>query len=125
MKDKDLLLDTEQQERSGGRTRARGPVTVLAFLLCFVLALAVWVCVMNTADTDYILLVLPEGADCTLSATTVKVEGTVLSLKGLNELNVCCEGLAPGTYPVTEQLLELPEGVHLCADAVVYLTVGD
>ena len=125
MKEKDLLLDNEQQESAGARPRAGGPVTVLAFLLCLVLALVVWVCVMNTVDTDYILLALPEGVDCTLSGTAVKVEGPVSALKELGAINVKCDGLAPGTYPLTARLLELPEGVHLCTDVVVYLTVGE
>lgn len=125
MKEKDLLLDNEQQESAGVRPRARGPITVLAFLLCLALALVVWVCVMNTVDTDYILLALPEGVDCALSGTAVKVEGPVSALKELDVIYVNCEGLAPGSYPLTTRLLVLPEGVHLCTDIVVYLTVGE
>jgi hypothetical protein len=32
-------------------------------------------------------------------------------------------GLAPGTYALTEQYLELPDGVHLSGNTYVTLTV--
>lgn len=126
MKDNEILLEAEQQQGDIVRARTKWPVYVLAFILCLALATLVWVCVMNSQDTDYITLQLEDAAaDCTLSMPTVKVEGSVSALKGLTVITVKNKDLAPGTYPLTEQLLELPEGVHLSTGSYVLLTVGD
>ena len=55
MNDKEILMEKDVEQQSDARV-ARHSVfgAMLAVLLCILLAGIVWVCVMNTQDTDFI-----------------------------------------------------------------------
>ena len=125
MKNKDILRDVSNEEASVP-VKSHWYVSFFALLICLLLAVVVWVCVMNATDTDYIPLELNcEARSCVLSADAVQVEGRVCDLKGLNVILVDVTQLAPGTYALTEQYLDLPEGVHLSGNTYVTLTVTE
>ena len=123
MRNKDILHDVSQ-EQPGLPARSHWFVSFFALLCCLILAVAVWVCVMNATDTDYIALeVTCDAVSCVLSADSVQVQGRVYDLKDLSVIRVDVSCLAPGTYALTEQYLDLPDGVHLAGNTYVTLTV--
>ena len=101
MNDKDILMEKDVEQQSDARV-ARHSVfgAMLAVLLCILLAGIVWVCVMNTQDTDFIPVRVQsaEGYEYTLSVDVVEVEGKVSALRNLDVVEISIpDGLAPGT----------------------------
>ncbi len=114
MNDKEILMENGAEQQNARVSRHSVSGAILAALLCILLAGLVWVCVMNTTDTDFIPVRAQgaEGYECTLSVDGVEVEGKVSALRNLDEVVVTIpDGLAPGTYYVPVEMLALPEGV--------------
>ena len=122
MNEKEILLDIggEQSEVSHASHR-RVWSGLLAAVICLLLACVVWVCVMNAADTDYIpvRVVSPAGYECALSVEGVEVEGTVATLRDLDEIVVVVSAQEVeyllsrygGEAIVNESFLQLPADV--------------
>ena len=134
MNDKKFLVDMDAEQPEGERAAHRKVYSaILAAILCIALALAVWVGVMNTQDTDFIpvRVVAPMGYECTLSVDGVEVEGRVCDLRYLDELVInlsqedVLEVLARfgGEASVSGAFLRLPEGVYLTRAFSAILTV--
>ena len=128
MKRKDKVQDNVQEAVEVGHPTGHSTLraNLLAALICILAALLIWVCVMNTADTDYIPLRVkaPQaGYTYEISVDSVKVEGTVSALKGLSEIGVLLPSTEPGVYPLEASHLLLPEGVHLSGDLNATVTV--
>jgi hypothetical protein len=128
MKDKIILPENgEAQELSSSLPHRSLRSTVIAVLLCALLAVAVWLCVMNLSDTDYVALEVEaprDGYTYELSAHGVEVTGAVYALKDLDRIGVIVPGHVPGIYTLTQEDLVLPEGVHLSGELYLTLTVA-
>lgn len=101
---------------------------IIAAVICLLLAVIVWLMVMNVEDTAYIPLEVKGGtADCTylLSDTELEVSGTVLFLKKADRIEVIVPPTfeQPGTYTLSLSNLVLPEGVSLSELPNLTLTV--
>ncbi len=134
MNDKEILLEKDAEQAQGARASHHTVYgTIIAALVCILLALVVWVGVMNTQDTDYIpvRIVAPEGYECTLSVDGVEVEGKVCDLRNLDELVITLSaedalyvlGALGGSASVNEALLQLPNGVYVTREFSAVLTV--
>ena len=127
MNDKEILMETGVEQESvvhGSHHSVYG--TFFALLVCFALALVVWIGVMNTQDTDYIpvSVATPNGYECVLSVDGVEVQGRVSDLRGLDRIVITIPtGLAAGTYYVPAEMLELPDGVTLTQEWNATLTI--
>ena len=89
MNDKNIMLDKNGEQNEVILVSHRKVlVSLLAAVICLLLAALVWVCVMNTQDTDYIPIrvVVPAEYECVLSVDGVEVEGAVATLRTLKEL---------------------------------------
>ena len=78
MSDKKILRENgTEQKSSAPNVHKRVFSTLLALGVCLVLALFVWIVVMNSEGSDYVTVRLPEkdGVIYELSASEVKVEG--------------------------------------------------
>ena len=109
------------------RTRSSG---VIAAVLCLLLAVIVWLVVMQLEQTDTVGLSLknaPDAYTCVLSDTMVDVRGTALALKALDTVEVVFPAWisAPGTYTLTAKDLDLPEGVVLAEELLLTVTVSE
>ena len=134
MNDKDILLDKGGEQDEIVRVSRRKVWSgLLAAVICLALAGLVWVCVMNTQDTDYIPIrvVAPADYECTLSVDGVEVEGSVATLKALKEIVIT---LSPedasyivyyyeGQASVNEAILQLPADAHVAEGWSAVLTV--
>ena len=134
MNDKKFLVEKDAEQEQSTPTSHRNIYSaIIAALVCILLALVVWIGVMNTQDTDYIpvRVVAPEGYTCTLSVDGVEVEGKVSQLRDLDEIviNLSTEdalyvmGAFGGSASVSEALLQLPDGVHVTREFSAVLTV--
>ena len=134
MNDKDILMEKDAEQEQLAPVSHRKPYgPVIAAVVCLLLALVVWVGVMNTQDTDYISirLVAPDGYTCELSATGVEVEGSVGVLRGLKEIVVPISTedaeyilyYYDGEAAVNEAFLQLPLDVSLTREWTAKLTV--
>ena len=129
MNDKDILLEKDAESVQSARVSHRELYgAIIAAAVCILLALVIWIGVMNTQDTDYIPIRVegPEGYTYTLSVDGATVQGKVLTLKTLDEIVVTIPagiGLADGTYYFPAEMLELPVGVTLAEEWDVLLTV--
>jgi hypothetical protein len=134
MNDKEILMEKDAEQQSDARVARHSVLgAMLAVLLCILLAGIVWVCVMNTQDTDFIPVRLeaPEGYECTLSVDGVEVEGKVSDLRHLNEIVVKLSANDAlyvvanfgGSASVNEAFLGLPEGVSVSRSFQAVLTV--
>ncbi len=134
MNDKDIMLDKSGEQETVVRV-SHGKLwrSVIAAVLCLLLAGLVWVCVMNTQDTDYIPIrvVGPAEYTCTLSVEGVTVQGKVSTLKTMDEIVV---ELSPeniqeilyyydGAARVNGNILPLPADVTVPAEWDAVLTV--
>lgn len=120
-KQRDMHEDTDftvQRSRS---------VRMIAAVLCILLAVLVWLVVIQLEQTDTFKLSLtgaPHQYICVLSDTMIDVRGTALVLKEVDTIEVICPAIeAPGTYLLTASDLKLPEGVTLAEELVLTLTV--
>ena len=134
MNDKDIMLDkTGEQDEIVRVSHRKVWGTMVAAVLCLLLSGLVWICVMNTQDTDYIPIrvVAPAGYTCTLSEDGVTVQGKVLILKTMDEIVVelTSEDIEyifyyyDGEAPVNENILLLPSGVSVSTTWEAVLTV--
>ena len=133
MNDKNIMLDKNgEQNEVTPVSHRKVLVSLLAAVICLLLAALVWVCVMNTQDTDYIPIrvIAPAEYECELSVDGVEVEGTVATLRTLKEIavTVSAEDAAYVVYLggealMPEAMLQLPDGVHLTRDWSAVLTV--
>ena len=134
MNDKKFFLENNAEQTQGEAVSHRRIYSaILAALVCIALALAVWIGVMNTQDTDYIpvRVLSPEGYECTLSVDGVEVEGKVSDLRDLDEIVVALTkddaayvlvGFG-GEASVNEAFLRLPDGVYITREFSATLTV--
>ncbi len=134
MNDKEILMENGAEQESEARV-ARHSVSgaIFAALLCILLAGLVWICVMNTQDTDFIPVRVqgPEGYECTLSVDGVEVEGKVADLRHMDEIVVTLGesdmlyviANFGGSASVNEAFLGLPEEVSVTRTFSAVLTV--
>ena len=103
--------------------------TIIALCVCVLLALVVWVAVMNAQDTDQIaieLLATSNEYSYTLSDAHIEVEGTVAVLRHVKVIEISVSDYdEPGVYELTEDQLELPEGVSLTKPLTLTITVAE
>ena len=127
MKNKDILLENGEASLSTVVPHRGLRSTVIAVLICALLATAVWLCVMNLEDTDYIPLEVEApraGYTYELSVDGVEVTGAVYALKDLDRVGVIVPGHVPGVYTLTKEDLVLPEGVELSGEPHLTLKVA-
>lgn len=117
------------EENGGYAIRNSRKRDIVAAIVCLVLALVVWLFVMNGDDTADVALKL-EGGDAaytyTLSQESLEVAGRVVAIKGAREEGITVkipDTAAPGTYQITPEDLVLPEGVALTTLPELTLTV--
>ncbi len=121
-KGRDVHEDTDFTVR---RSRSSN---VIAAVLCILLAVVVWLVVMQLEQTDTVSLSLkgvPDGYVCVLSDTMIDVRGTALTLKNVDTIEVVYPKWirSPGTYYLTATDLSLPEGVTLAEELVLTVTM--
>lgn len=120
-----LQNETEQQNGEYAVRRSRR-FDIIALVICLLLAFVVWVVVMGTEDADHITLSVVDPVSSytyTLSETYVEVMGNVSDLRLAKEIGVLVKDKGPGIYTLTEQDLDLPEGVYLSEPLSLTLTV--
>ena len=103
---------------------------VIAAVVCLLLAVVVWLAVMNVEDTKHLPLVLVGGESqytYVLSDAELEVSGSVVFLKKAEEIKVIVpeEANSPGTYVIALEELVLPEGVSVSELAGITLTVAE
>ena len=134
MNDKEILMEKDaEQEKSSRAPRRSIYGAIIAAAVCVVLALVVWVGVMNTQDTDYIpvRLVGPEGYRCHVSVDGVEVKGRVSDLRNLDEIVIELDEqealrilFLGGGKADAEDYLKLPDGVTIAGDLNAVITVS-
>ena len=102
--------------------------TIIAAVVCLLLAFLIWLLVMNTNDTAYVALEITGGTEAytyVLSDTELEVGGAVQFLKGSKTIKVIVPESATenGTYALQLADLVLPEGVALVEELHLTLTV--
>ncbi len=126
MKDKNMLTDVGAQQPAVV-SHHKIYTNVLAALVCLLIAVLVWVSVMNSQDTDYVPLRIENpqsNVTYEFSADNLQVQGKVAALRHLSVIGITVpEGLPNGTYLLTESDLELPDGVHPVGELRLTLTV--
>ena len=135
MNDKEILMEKDaEQEKSSRAPRRSIYGAIIAAAVCVVLALVVWIGVMNTQDTDFIPVRVEgglEGYTYELSVDGVEVEGKVALLRQLDEIVIELKdedvmyilSAFGGSASVNEAILGLPEGVYLTREFAAVLTV--
>jgi len=123
MNRKNIEQENERFDNGEYAVRRSRRANIIAAVVCLVLAFCVWLVVMNTQDTAYLPVEVPEGGAYVLSMTSLEVKGTVTAIKDADRIRVKLpEGLQPGDEVVlTEQNLIFPDGVRPVED--VYLIV--
>ncbi|MBE6630803.1 MAG: hypothetical protein E7624_08165 [Ruminococcaceae bacterium] len=127
MSDKKILQENgTEQKSSAPNVHKRVFSTLLALGVCLVLALFVWIVVMNAEDTSCVTvrIVGPNDMEYELSDTDVEIEGTVAKLKELGVIEIVVPaGTAAGVYRVTDVDLGLPDGVRVVEEWEALLTI--
>ena len=122
---------TDELEQQGGEYTVKNSYlsTVIAAVICLLLALAVWIIVMSRPNSDYLSVYVvdqQEGYTYAISADMIKVEGKVSDLRHAEVIGVRLpEHSGAGEYKLSDgQLeLELPDGVQLAVDIDLTVTV--
>ncbi len=119
-------LEIENGEYAVRRSRLS---LVVAAVVCLLLAVVVWLVVMNVEDSKRLPLVLVGGESqyvYALSDAELEVSGAVVFLKKAEEIRVIVpeEANTPGTYVIALEKLVLPEGVSLSELTGITLTVS-
>lgn len=122
---------TGELEQQGGEYTVKNSYlsTVIAAVICLLLALLVWIIVMSRPDSDYLsVCVVDQQAGYTyeVSVDMIKVEGKVSDLRHAETVGIRLpENAGAGEYKLSEgQLeLELPDGVQLSVDIDLTVTV--
>ncbi len=119
--------DIEQQKNGEYAVRHSRSATVIAAVVCVLLAVVVWGIIMGSTDSDYVALrVVNTGEEFTytVSVDFVEVEGSVGALRHTDYVGVRApENAVAGVYQLTVDDLILPEGVHLTDEPDIVLTV--
>ena len=119
--------DIEQQKNGEYAMGHSRTATVIAAVVCVLLALVVWVVIMGTEDSDYVavrMLNVKDEYTYTVSVDFLEVEGTVGALRHAGYIGVRIpEDAVAGVYQLTVDDLVLPDGVHLTAEPDITLTV--
>ena len=125
--DTDQAKEPENGEYALRRSRRS---TVIAALVCLLLAFVVWTVLMGFMDSDHVAVrVLDAPADtvCTPSAELLEVRGALAVLRSTKEIGVKLleDKGGDGVYRLADGELELvlPEGVALVSDVDLYVTV--
>ena len=123
-------VETQNEGRQDGEyvVRLSRLSDIIAILVCAVLAVIVWVAVMNATDTDYLkleILAPDTSMEYTLSETHLEVEGTVAVLRDADSIGISIAAYdKPGEYVINPEQLQLPDGVTLVdSNARLVLTV--
>ena len=126
-------IDTSEQIKESGNgeyaLRRSRRSTVIAALVCLLLAFVVWVVLMGFMDSDYVAVRVqnaPENTVCTPSVELVEVRGALAVLRGTREVEVkLLTDNGDGVYRLADGELELilPEGVTLVSDVDLSVTV--
>lgn len=123
----DSQNDMEQQKNGEYAVRRSRRSTIIAAVVCLLLALVVWVVIMGSGDSDYVVVRVEQPVDgftYTLSVDFLEVEGTVASLRHADHIGVRVpQNAVSGVYQLTVDDLVLPDGVHLTAEPEITLTV--
>ena len=122
---------TDGLEQQGGEYIVKRSYrsTVVAAVICLLLALLVWIVVMSRPDSDYlsVCVVDPQaGYTYEVSADMIKVEGKVSDLRHAKVIGVRLpEQAGEGEYKLSggQLKLELPDGVQLAVDIDLTVTV--
>ena len=126
MRDKNTMIDVDAQQPAAV-SHHKLYVNVLAALICLLIAVLVWVSVMNSQDTDYVPLRIENpqsNVTYEFSADDLQVQGKVAALRHLTSISITVPEVLPsGTYLLTESDLDLPDGVHPVGDLRLTLTV--
>ena len=101
---------------------------VIAAVVCLLLAVVVWLAVMNVKDTKHLPLTLVGGDSeytYVLSDAELEVSGSVVFLKMAEEIKVIVpeDANSPGTYIIPLETLVMPQGVSLSELTGITLTV--
>ena len=125
----DTTDELEQQSGSEYTVKSNSRASVIAAVICLLLAVLVWITVMSRTDSDYLSVYVAdrqEGYVYELSADMIKVEGKVADLRLAKEIGVRLpENAGVGEYKLSDGELELvlPEGVQLSVDIDLTVTV--
>ncbi|MBR2010242.1 MAG: hypothetical protein IKA06_00630 [Clostridia bacterium] len=119
-------LGTDNGEYAVRRSRLS---LIVAAVVCLLLAVVVWLMVMNVKDSKKLPLeVVGAQAEYTyvLSDAELEVSGAVVFLKMAERIEVIVpeQATAPGTYVIALEDLVLPEGVSLSELTDLTLTVS-
>ena len=103
---------------------------VVATIVCLLLAVVVWLMVMNVEDTKHLALEVADAKaeyQYVLSDTEREVSGAVVFLKKAEQIKVIVpeDAIAPGTYVIALEDLVLPEGVSLAELTGITLTITE
>ena len=122
--------DALEQQNGGEYTvKSNFRVNIIAAAICLMLAVLVWIMVMNRTDSDYLsVCVTDQQAEYSyeLSADVIKVEGKVADLRLADEICIRLpENAGVGEYKLSDGELELvlPDGVYLSVDTELIVTV--
>lgn len=119
------------EQQNGGEYTVKNSYlsTVIAAVICLLLALLVWIIVMSRPDSDYLSVCVvgqQVGYTYEVSADMIKVEGKVSDLRHAEVIGIRLpEQAGEGEYKLSEGQLELemPDGVQLAVDIELTVTV--
>ena len=120
--------NAEALENSEYAVRRNRRFDLIALLISFLVAILVWIVIMNLESTEELSLSLSQNdpALCyELSCTEIQVRGRLADIKGCDAVTVKLpEGLSAGDcYALSEKDLCLPEGVALACPLDLFVTV--
>ena len=125
--DKNQAKEPETGEYALRRSRRS---TVIAALVCLLLAFVLWTVLMGFIDSDHVavrVLEAPADAVCTPSAELLEVRGALAVLRSTKEVGVklLSDKDGDGVYRLADGELELllPEGITLASNVDLYVTV--
>ena len=131
MNDKEILKEKDAEHLQTERASHRKVYgAIIAAAICILLALVVWIGVMNSQDTDFIPVRVegPDGYRCHLSVEGIEVQGKVSDLRGLDEIVIELDEqkalLILGGEVEAEKYLKLPDGVSLTGNLSAVITVS-
>ena len=123
----DTQNDIEQQKNGEYAVRHSRIATVIAAVVCVLLAVFVWAVIMGTTDSDYVPVELTNTNDAytyTVSVDLIEVTGTVGALRHADHVAIRVpDSAVSGVYHLTVDDLVLPEGIGLANEVDITLTV--
>ena len=127
-------VSTVEAEQNNGQfeVKRNHKADIIAALVCVLIALLVWLVLMNGVETDFVELVVVNKDPAykyELSVTQVEVEGSAVDLRKVTEIYVKLpEGLKPGVYRLDDihgASLLVPEGISLARTLNLTVTVTE